>query len=129
MDCPKCSNEMSKLEGFSFSAFKCNSCSGIWFRDSGHKIAKEMAVADKIDEPNTNSQSVYNLVRDFDCPECESQMIKMVDPTQLTIEFESCADCYGVFFDAGEFSDFSEFTLMERVTRALDTFKTNLSSS
>lgn len=128
MDCPKCNNVMNEIEGFSFSASKCSGCSGIWFRDSGQNIAKELNVADKIDDANTNSQSVYNLVRDIDCPECKSPMIKMIDPTQLTIELESCADCYGVFFDAGEFSDFSEFTLMERVTRALDTFKTNISS-
>ena len=128
MDCPKCSNTMNELEGFSYSAAKCSGCSGIWFRDSGHKIAKDLAHAKQIDESVTNASSAYNLVRDIDCPECESAMIKMVDPTQLNIEIESCADCYGVFFDAGEFTDFSEFTLLERVKRAIDTFKTNLTS-
>jgi len=128
MDCPKCQNTMNEIENMSFSAAKCSSCNGIWFRDGGHEVAKKLASAKDIDQTKSNAASDYNLVRDFDCPECDSTMIKMVDPTQLNIELESCSSCFGVYFDAGEFSDFSEFTLIERVNRAIDAFKSNLKS-
>ncbi|MBX2847455.1 MAG: zf-TFIIB domain-containing protein [Acidiferrobacterales bacterium] len=128
MECPKCHNRMNELQDTSFSAAKCTSCNGIWFRDGSHEVAKKLTTAKKIDETNTHSASTYNLVRDFDCPECDSTMIKMVDPTQMNIDLESCSSCFGVYFDAGEFKDFSEFTLLERVNRAIDTFKTNLKS-
>jgi uncharacterized protein len=37
----------------------------------------------------------------------------MVDPQQPHIWFESCKNCYGRFYDAGEFRDFAEHTLVE----------------
>ncbi len=126
MNCPKCSNVMNELTDFSFSAAKCSGCSGIWFRDSDHEVAKKLDIAKEIDGSKLNASSNTNLVRDFDCPECQSVMIKMVDSSQLTIDLESCSSCYGVFFDEGEFADYSELTLLERVTSAIDTFKTNL---
>lgn len=130
MDCPKCQSQMNEVEGFSFSATKCSGCSGIWFREANHEIAKKLVNSKDIDTSSAQHNTDYNLIRDFDCPEsdCQSTMIKMVDSSQMDIELESCSSCYGVFFDAGEFSDFSELTLLERVTRAIDTFKTNLSS-
>ncbi len=53
-------------------------------------------------------------------------MIKMIDRSQYHIEFESCRHCYGVFFDAGEFKDFANHTLIERVTQAFSILKSNL---
>lgn len=117
---------MHTIEEVNFSAQKCEGCSGIWFHDSGHEVAKKLGNAKSIDDSDSHASSAYNLIRDINCPECNAAMIKMVDRSQLNIEFESCPDCYGVFFDAGEFADFSELTLFERISRALDAFKTNI---
>jgi Zn-finger nucleic acid-binding protein len=126
MNCPKCQNEMMELNEASFSAAKCSGCSGIWFRDGGHEVAKSIKGISSIDEVDTNAAAVYNQVRNVQCPECQQPLIKMVDSTQLHIEFESCADGCGIFFDAGEFKDFTEFTFMERVGQTIETIKTNL---
>lgn len=128
MNCPKCANELKALEGFSFSASKCQGCGGIWFKEASHELAKQLVDAKDIDNSETNSASAYNLIRDVNCPDCSVKMIKMVDPKQLNIELESCPDCYGTFFDAGEFADYSEFTLIERVQKALAAFRTNRNS-
>jgi Zn-finger nucleic acid-binding protein len=37
------------------------------------------------------------------------------DRTQKHIWFESCVQCEGMYFDAGEFSDLKYETLMDRV--------------
>lgn len=126
MDCPKCRCVMNKVESSSFSVMKCSGCSGLWFRDGNHELAKEEKGAKKIDCDDTNAQSVYNEVRDINCPECKQRMIKMVDSAQLHIKFEACSPCRGVFFDAGEFKDYTEFTLVERVTQAVSILRSNL---
>ena len=40
-------------------------------------------------------------------------MIKMVDQRQPHIWYKSCSLCYGVFFDAGEFRDYKEETVLD----------------
>jgi Zn-finger nucleic acid-binding protein len=41
----------------------------------------------------------------------------MVDKAQPSLWFESCPLCFGVFFDAGEFSDFREESLRLLIIR------------
>jgi len=47
-------------------------------------------------------------------------MLTVTDTTQFHIEFESCPSCSGTFYDAGEFKDLSELTVVERLRKALD---------
>lgn len=126
MKCPKCQNELNELNQVAFSAAKCPACSGIWFRDGSHALAKNIEGAVAIDEPDTNAAAAYDSVRDIQCPECRQPLIKMADSTQLHIKYEACADGCGAFFDAGEFKDLSEFTVMERISQTIETIKTNL---
>ena len=126
MLCPKCDNPMQDLEQQDFKAFKCDGCSGIWFRDGGHEIARHLDDAGEIDQPDSNAAAAYNPLRQINCPECRQRLIKMTDSTQLHIQFEACPDCNGVFFDSGEFRDFTEFTLVEKIKQVMDTLRTNL---
>jgi hypothetical protein len=59
--------------------------------------------------------SLQNAIDRINCPVCPSgqPLIRMVDPKQPHIWFESCTVCYGRFYDAGEFKDFAEFTVAE----------------
>lgn len=126
MQCPKCDNAMFDISEVEFVAQKCEGCGGIWFQDGSHEVAKSIEGIEKIDSLNTNAAAAYNAKRDIDCPECAQPLFKMTDATQLHIQFEACFDCNGVFFDAGEFADFSEFTFMERVKQTIETLKSNL---
>ena len=47
------------------------------------------------------------------CPKCDEPMLRMVDNDQPHIWYESCPVCYGLFFDAGEFRDFKEETVLD----------------
>ena len=53
-------------------------------------------------------------------------MIPMVDKNQYHIKYEACPNCFGTFFDAGEFRDLKEFSVAERFRRMLDTLRSNL---
>ena len=47
-------------------------------------------------------------------------MLRMIDRTQLHIEFECCPVCNGTFFDAGEFRDLTHLTAIERFRKLVD---------
>ena len=119
---------MEKVNSEEFSALKCVGCSGIWFQDGSHELAKSIEGVSNIDKNTTNSQAAYNEMRDIDCPECSKKMIKMIDRGQYHIQFEACTYCNGVYFDAGEFKDLTEFTLMERIKQAVQTLKSNINA-
>ena len=53
-----------------------------------------------------------NKIRDIDCPRCGKRMLKLNDPVQKHIQYEACED-HGMYFDAGEFSDYKHETLMD----------------
>ncbi len=44
---------------------------------------------------------------------------------QFHIKFEACPACYGTYFDAGEFRDLKEHTVLERFSQMLHTLSTN----
>ena len=47
-----------------------------------------------------------------DCPRCGKRMEKLTDPVQKHIQYEGCAE-HGMYFDAGEFTDYKYETLMD----------------
>jgi hypothetical protein len=57
----------------------------------------------------------YDSIDNVKCPECNQQMDKTSDPDQTHIWTESCPDGHGVFFDAGEFTDWKYDTFMDRL--------------
>jgi Zn-finger nucleic acid-binding protein len=56
-------------------------------------------------------------------------MVKLIDKDQYHIKYESCPVCYGTFFDAGEFTDLKEKTVVERFKHFIDIVKGNLPHS
>jgi len=126
MICPKCESEMKELETDAFSAMKCAGCEGIWFRGGSHEWARNIEGAANFDSDSGPDQEALNEIRDIECPECRQKMIKMIDREQLHIEFEACTYCNGVFFDAGEFRDLTDFSLFERLKQAMSTARSNL---
>lgn len=118
MECPKCKARFEDIEFAGAGVHRCLGCRGIWFDRAKHEYLKDIEGSESIDigEPKIGKQN--NHIVDYDCPDCASPMLKMVDPKQPHIWFESCTECFGVYFDAGEFRDFKEKTVLDFV-RAL----------
>lgn len=123
MNCPKCHAAMNTINSPDIVALQCSGCHGIWFREGTHEKARHRT---DIDIANTHAAAVYDEVRDITCPECHQKMIRMIDRAQHHIHYESCTYCDGVFFDAGEFSDFTAYSFVERVKEVITTLKINL---
>jgi len=113
MDCPKCEAEMEIVAYKNIDVHRCTGCKGLWFGMLEAIDLKTLEGSESIDIGNAATGREYNKVGDIRCPECRANLIKMVDRDQPHIWYESCPNCFGVFFDAGEFRDYKEHTVMD----------------
>lgn len=119
MDCPKCGSKMQAVTYASVEVDRCTNCNGLWFDAQEKEDLKRARGSEVIDVGDPGVGKQYNEVDRIDCPICHTQMIRMVDVKQPHIWYESCPVCYGTFFDAGEFTDYKEETLMDYVRAIL----------
>jgi Zn-finger nucleic acid-binding protein len=116
MECPKCNASMIEravevLHG-TVLIDQCSNCKGLWFDHGEAEQLKDSWMSDFLDNGDPSVGESYNRVRDIPCPRCGKQMDKLTDPKQKHIEYEGCAE-HGMFFDAGEFTDYKHETLMD----------------
>ena len=116
MQCPKCRCDMEKVPTPQGVVDRCVNCKGMWFDMLEDQVLKPYA--DEVDIGSPEVGAHFNKIDRIKCPSCpDSQLIRMVDAAQPHIWFESCPVCYGRFFDAGEFRDLSDFTVVDFVRR------------
>ncbi len=92
---------------------RCTICNGIWFDAGEIEQLKNTKAAAAIDIGNQEVGKQTNIIDDYQCPRCSGPMKKIVDPNQRHIWYETCRDCNGSFFDAGEFKDLAEHTISD----------------
>ena len=118
MQCPKCASAMEAIAILSARSQRCTQCGGLWLTMGENRLLK--AEAERVDTGDAAVGERYNHIDRINCPVCvERPLVRMVDPQQPHIWFESCSHCFGRFYDAGEFRDYAEHTLMEFI-RDLD---------
>ena len=92
---------------------RCAGCQGIFFDELEKDQLLKMKGADAIDIGEAKVGREFNRVDRIDCPRCGGRMIRLVDLDQPHIWFENCTICGGSFFDAGEFRDLKQHTLVD----------------
>jgi uncharacterized protein len=110
MDCPKCGHRMEQVVYSEVEVDRCTLCKGLWFDLLEHERLKQLDGAESIDIGDPEVGAIFNRDDRISCPRCGGAMIRMVDPQQPHLWYESCGVCHGVFFDAGEFTDFKQHT-------------------
>lgn len=113
MKCPKCSAEMAKVDFQGVEIDRCTGCGGIWFDMLEHEDLKLLTGSESIDTGSPEVGRMHNDKARIACPVCNVPLIGMVVSAQPHIAYEACTVCYGVYFDAGEFTDFREETFGE----------------
>lgn len=113
MNCPKCDHPTEQVRRGSIEVDRCTNCKGIWFDmlEAEHLKAAEGSEAIDIGDPKVGDE--YDKIDRINCPKCTEPMLRMVDAQQPHIWYEACPVCYGLFFDAGEFRDFKEESVMD----------------
>ena len=116
MQCPKCQGEMEEVTLSTLSGGvevdRCINCRGIWFDIGEAELLKDKWMSDYIDDGDPGVGREHNKIRDVNCPRCDKPMEQLNDPLQTHIQYEACAE-HGMYFDAGEFTDYKYETLMD----------------
>ena len=126
MKCPKCSAEFETVTYENIEVDRCKGCHGLWFDMLEKDDLKKIEGSESIDIGDPQPAVEKNRIQKINCPKCNVPMINMIDKDQFHIQYEYCSTCYGTFFDAGEFRDLKEHTIIERFKQMIDTLRTNL---
>lgn len=95
---------------------RCTACKGLWFDSIEEEQLKSLRVARQIDVGDVAIGRKLNTRSYVRCPRHTDTLLTRLNvPDQPHIQIESCPACYGTFFDAGEFTDFTEKTLLESI--------------
>ncbi|MCL7487579.1 MAG: zf-TFIIB domain-containing protein [Desulfobulbaceae bacterium] len=93
---------------------RCTRCRGIWFDHQEQSRVKSAPGSHRADIGHQAIGEYYNAIREIRCPRCNVSMEKEeVKRGRMPIQIESCPRCHGSYFDAGEFRDFAEPTIVE----------------
>jgi Zn-finger nucleic acid-binding protein len=104
---------MARVAYESIEVNRCTGCDGLWFDMLEEEHLKAIAHSEEIDIGDPKVGRSFDAVDRIDCPVCHTRMMRMVDARQPHIRYESCQVCYGVFFDAGEFRDYRQETVLD----------------
>ena len=117
MHCPKCPGNLeTKTYGRKIIVHRCDECGGLFCKpDVLMEMKREWMSEIVLDTGNSKVGQQHNVLGDIKCPECGIPMDKTYDNNQTHIWFESCVQCEGMYFDAGEFSDLKRESLIDRV--------------
>lgn len=126
MKCPKCSSQFEQVTFQGITVDRCTNCRGLWFDMLEKDDLEKMEGSESIDIGDTEIGQWQNHVQKIECPKCHVKMIKMIDKEQHHIKYELCPTCYGTYFDAGEFRDLKEHSILEHFKELLDTIRSNL---
>jgi len=126
MKCPKCQSQFETITFQEIEVDRCLGCQGLWFDLLEKEDLVHIEGSEAIDIGSDQVGKKYRDMEDVKCPHCKVEMLPMVDKDQFHIKYESCPICYGTFFDAGEFRDLKENSVLERFMHMLQTLRTNL---
>ena len=128
MDCPKCESIFEHITFNHIEVDRCSQCRGLWFDMLEKSDLAKMRGAESIDIGDSQVGKQFNQLRDINCPNCKHSMIPMVAKDQFHINYEYCPNCFGTFFDAGEFRDLKEHTVIERFAQMIGTLRSNIAA-
>lgn len=126
MKCPKCSSKFERISYSGIEIDRCMGCYGLWFDILEKEDLQAIDGSESIDIGYANVGKAYDKNTKINCPQCHVAMISMIDKDQFHIHYEYCSTCYGAFFDAGEFRDLKQHTVIERFKEMLATLRSNI---
>ncbi len=115
--CPKCSSHMEKVEYEGVKIERCKKCKGIWFDMMEKDELKAKHGSESVDSGDKDVGKESDKKKNVNCPKCLTPMIRKADIEQKHIVYEYCNSCHGAFFDAGEFKDFKEETILDYIKK------------
>jgi len=124
MECPKCDGELeAKTFGGRYEVHSCSKCQGLWAHRDVLPQMKEQWMSDAVFDSGDVRKGKEMDHLSGECPECGDPLKRISDEKQIHIHLDVCEDCSGVWFDAGEFTDWKHDTLMDMVRGMVERWK------
>lgn len=122
--CPKCGGNLEKVIYQEIEVDRCCQCRGIWFDSLEAEQLKSLKGSETIDSGHFQQQDTTESWQEpVNCPRCQVKMLKTLDFDEYPIWYETCLQCHGLWFDAGEFKqfkhNFQHKGLLDRVMKIL----------
>ena len=113
MRCPKCRSDMEQINYEGTEIDRCTICKGIWFDAGEIEFLRDRQAATAIDTGDAKTGKLSNTIDSYQCPRCSGAMVRVVDPKQIHIWYETCNSCQGSYLDAGELTDLSTIDISD----------------
>jgi PAT family beta-lactamase induction signal transducer AmpG len=113
MRCPKCRADMEQIDYEGTEVDRCTICNGLWFDAGEIDVLRDKQAAAAIDTGDAKIGKQSNTMDSYQCPRCSGAMVKVVDPRQTHIWYETCSSCNGSYLDAGELRDLSNVSISD----------------
>ena len=113
MRCPKCRADMEQVDYEGSEVDRCTICNGIWFDASEIDVLRDEQAAAAIDIGDARIGKQSSAMDSYQCPRCSAAMVKVVDPKQTHIWYETCSSCHGSYLDAGELRDLADVSISD----------------
>jgi Zn-finger nucleic acid-binding protein len=113
MICPKCESEMESVKFAEVEVERCTGCAGMWFDVGQRERLEQLRGSESIDLGEAGRSRRHEETGRIPCPRCRGQMVRMVDKKHPNVWYEQCSVCNGTYFDAGEFRDLKERSILD----------------
>ncbi len=125
LSCPKCGARLEAIIYEDIEVDRCCQCHGIWFDSSEAENLKKLRGSENIDIGKLDEENQKEVLdNQILCPHCHISMTKILDLDKHPIWYETCPQCHGIWFDAGEFKKFKDnFTRPKLLSQALNVFR------
>lgn len=129
--CPKDATLMEKatvkgvLKGqpASVTVDRCALCGALWLDKTEIENLLEMKLAGKVDlgpfKSERQNMRGAGAVGGLVCPRDAEFLVEVENKEQRHVLIDICTECGGTLLDAGELTDLSEFTVMEKIRAAM----------
>jgi Zn-finger nucleic acid-binding protein len=118
--CPKCTSDLQSIDFNGVEIDRCTGCFGLWFDHLEKDDLQQLKGAEHIDIGDVFVGAIYNEVNHVKCPKCRTEMRHITHHEPFEIKFESCPNCLGKFFDAGEFRDYLGDEILAQFKQVLE---------
>ena len=118
LHCPKCKSHFETIEIGTLEVERRTGCEGLWFDVLEWIEARELEAAERLDKGNPKHGELHDRDTGLLCPKCRAVPLTRLEvPHHTGLHIDKCPRCYGAFFDAGEFLEYRELTLIERLKK------------
>lgn len=121
--CPKDGTIMEKSQvGTGPAAItidRCARCGALWLDKDELERILAIGATKQADLGPFGMDKPHGPMGEVLCPRDQSILVEVADKQQKHVLIMICTDCGGKLLDAGELTDLSEFTMMERLRAAL----------